>query len=321
MRVWDLATGQPAGPELVFPVDVGAVAATADGRLVVGFGREVAVLARHRSVPWSPSPVATAPTHESRERDVQHPHPTTGDDWESSLTQAFSVLLNHPLADFDSGAEYAAYYSGNWLYETGVDKDPLWLEPAALTGRETITNENLLLLDEAGYPDLRFDASRSLFEIYTDAAEFPAAFKEDLAAASLAGSDHYPQVSGADLARLTARHGVDLTSPDLPAKTWQLTDARIASDGTLLDALRVATGIGDDPDSLVPREETNATTEAAITAVEHAGLRAHLRAFCDPRSDELALCPRKSRKENSPLVAKWDGAVDQHEITVQQVKT
>ncbi|MGI5413791.1 hypothetical protein ACQEV9_44160 [Streptomyces chartreusis] len=320
VRVWDLATGRQVGPTLVFPAVVGAVAVTPDGRLVVGFGWEVAVLARRRSVPWTPFTAGTVPTRESRERDVQPPHPTTGDGWESSLTQAFGVLLNRPLWDFGSGAEYAAYYSGNWLYETGSDRDALWLESAALTGRETITNENLLLLDEVGYPDLRFDASRSLFEIYPDAVDFPAAFKEDLAAVKLAGSDRYPQVRGADLARLTARHGVDLTSPDL-TETWRLTDARIASDGTLLDALRVATGIGEDPDSLVPREETGATTEAAITAVEHAGIRAHLRAFCDPLSDELAFRRCTSREEDGPLVAKWEGAVDQYEITVQRVET
>ncbi|MET9657557.1 WD40 repeat domain-containing protein [Streptomyces sp. NPDC006510] len=46
VRVWDLATGRPVGPELVFPAEVFAVAVTSDGRLVVGFGLEVAVLAR-----------------------------------------------------------------------------------------------------------------------------------------------------------------------------------------------------------------------------------------------------------------------------------
>ncbi|MGW1653813.1 hypothetical protein [Streptomyces atratus] len=46
VRVWDLTTGRPSGPELVFPADVGAVAVTSDDRLVVGFGHEVAVLAR-----------------------------------------------------------------------------------------------------------------------------------------------------------------------------------------------------------------------------------------------------------------------------------
>ncbi|MFD9607190.1 WD40 repeat domain-containing protein [Streptomyces sp. NPDC059970] len=46
VRVWNLITGRPDGPELAFPADVGAVAVTSDGRLVVGFGPEVAVLAR-----------------------------------------------------------------------------------------------------------------------------------------------------------------------------------------------------------------------------------------------------------------------------------
>ncbi|MFF4668266.1 hypothetical protein [Streptomyces sp. NPDC001279] len=46
VRVWDLATGRPSGPELAFPAEVFAVAFASDGRLVVGFGHEVAVLAR-----------------------------------------------------------------------------------------------------------------------------------------------------------------------------------------------------------------------------------------------------------------------------------
>jgi hypothetical protein len=251
------------------------------------------------------------------------PAPTAGHDWESSLTQAFGVLLGSPLSDFDSGAEYAAYYSGNWLYETEFNTDPTWLEPAALTGRETITNEYVLLLDEVGIPQLRFDASRSLFEIDTDAAQFPAAFEEDLAAATLAGHDLYPQVRGVDLAHLTARHGIDLTSPDHPARTWCVAYARIASDGTLLDALRVATGMGQGFDSLVPCAKANTQTQAAIAAVEHAGLRAHLHAFCDPDSHSLALClydMHESRQQGGALVAKWEGAVDQYEITVQRVE-
>jgi WD40 repeat protein len=46
VRVWDLATGRQVGRELVFPAPVHAVAVTPDGRLVIGFGWEVAVLAR-----------------------------------------------------------------------------------------------------------------------------------------------------------------------------------------------------------------------------------------------------------------------------------
>ncbi|MFE7046627.1 WD40 repeat domain-containing protein [Streptomyces atratus] len=46
VRVWDLTTGQPDGQKLVFPAPVGTVAVSPDGRLVVGFGCEVAVLSR-----------------------------------------------------------------------------------------------------------------------------------------------------------------------------------------------------------------------------------------------------------------------------------
>ncbi|YCK37965.1 hypothetical protein ACNF49_29115 [Actinomadura sp. ATCC 39365] len=242
--------------------------------------------------------------------------PTTGDDWESSLRQAFGVLLDHPVSGFDPEAEYAACYSGNWLHETGFDRDPAWPAPAALAGRATVSSENLLLLDEVGYPELRFDPSRSLFEIDA-AARFPVGFGEELVAVKVTGSDRWPQVGGAELARLTARHGVDL-----PASAWCVTSATIASDGTLLDALRVATGMGDGFDSLVPYEGGDPETEAALAAVEHDGLRAHLRAFCDPRSDELALCRqdmRRAREEGGALVARWEGAVDQYEITVRRV--
>ncbi|GII94137.1 hypothetical protein [Sinosporangium siamense] len=57
--------------------------------------------------------------------------------------------------------------------------------------------------------------------------------------------------------------------------------------------------------------------------MEHAGIRAHLSAFCDPHSDDLALClhdMRKSREEGGTLVAKWQGAVDQYEITVRRAE-
>ncbi|MFE7840223.1 hypothetical protein ACFU53_30470 [Streptomyces sp. NPDC057474] len=47
MRVWDLTTRQQIGRELVFPEEVQAVAVSPDGRLVVGFSCEVAVLVPH----------------------------------------------------------------------------------------------------------------------------------------------------------------------------------------------------------------------------------------------------------------------------------
>jgi WD40 repeat protein len=43
VRTWDLTTRTPSGPDLVLPFPVGALAVTPTGRLVAGFGREVAV--------------------------------------------------------------------------------------------------------------------------------------------------------------------------------------------------------------------------------------------------------------------------------------
>ena len=43
--MWDLATGQQVGAELVFPDAVSALAVAQVGRLAAAFGSEVAVLA------------------------------------------------------------------------------------------------------------------------------------------------------------------------------------------------------------------------------------------------------------------------------------
>ena len=44
VRIWNLATRERIGPDLVFPAAVRALATAPGDRLVVGFGREVAVL-------------------------------------------------------------------------------------------------------------------------------------------------------------------------------------------------------------------------------------------------------------------------------------
>ncbi|MFB6984757.1 WD40 repeat domain-containing protein [Streptomyces sp. NPDC056304] len=47
VRMWDVARREQIGRPLAFPMPVGAVEVAPDGRLVVGFGPEIAVLARH----------------------------------------------------------------------------------------------------------------------------------------------------------------------------------------------------------------------------------------------------------------------------------
>ncbi|MGF1430989.1 hypothetical protein ACQRUO_31395 [Kitasatospora sp. LaBMicrA B282] len=48
VRVWDLATREQVGQDLVFPLPVGALAMTPGGRLLVGVGPHVAALRYHR---------------------------------------------------------------------------------------------------------------------------------------------------------------------------------------------------------------------------------------------------------------------------------
>ncbi|MFF3499559.1 hypothetical protein [Streptomyces sp. NPDC003247] len=252
----------------------------------------------------------------------------TTDAWEASLTQAFGVLLGRPLSDYDPYAGYGAYYGGNWLDETESNRDPAWLDPAALSGKVTIAMDSLLLDGDQDLPELRFDASRSLFEV--DPERVPGAFAEDLAAAGLPSSGI---IRGDALARLLDRHA--LTSSELPDGTWSVWQARIASDGTLLDALRVATGIGSGPDSLVPYDKPHVwamdtEAEAAVAAVHDAGLRAHLRTFGEAGSHSLDHQAQPTRsgdwsgwqgdewEEAGSLVTQWIGAVDQYTVSVVQ---
>lgn len=46
VEIWDLTTHQQVGPQTAFPEPVHAVVVMPDGRLVVHFGREMAVLVR-----------------------------------------------------------------------------------------------------------------------------------------------------------------------------------------------------------------------------------------------------------------------------------
>ncbi|MEV6158000.1 hypothetical protein AB0L53_47435 [Nonomuraea sp. NPDC052129] len=69
---------------------------------------------------------------------------------------------------------------------------------------------------------------------------FSGAFADDVrAAATLDGVDLL--IRGADLAPLLTRHGIDLTAEDLGDFHYSITATlHLATDGTLLDALRAA---------------------------------------------------------------------------------
>ncbi|MEV8630559.1 hypothetical protein AB0395_02790 [Streptosporangium sp. NPDC051023] len=240
--------------------------------------------------------------------------------WEALLADAFGALLSRPLAGYDPGAEYAAYYHGNFFHETRIDRDPTWLNPAVLSGGEPVEVGDLYLYD-MGEPPLRFDAGRSLFQFSSHG--LPRDFAADLAAACFAPD----VIRGADLAPVLWRHDLDLADPVL-AENWHVCHARIASDGTLLDAMRVATGIGYGPGSLIPFEgSVDEEWESALAAISHPELRAHLRLGCCDASDAEGLtyrgadAPLGSLLEDGDcsLVAAWEDGHGQVDVTVVQL--
>ncbi len=240
--------------------------------------------------------------------------------WEALLADAFEALLGRPSASYDSSAEYAAYYHGNFFHETGIDRDPTWLNPAVLSGGQPVEVGDLYLYD-MGEPPLRFDASRSLFQFSSHG--LPGEFAADLKAACFAPD----VIRGADLAPVLWRHDIDLIDPVL-AENWNVSYARIASNGTLVDAMRVATGIGHGPGSLIPFDgDPQEEWRATLAAIAHPGLRAHLSLGCRDAWEvegltylgaDVSLCSLLKDNGCSP-VAGWEDGHGQVDITVVQL--
>ncbi|MCX4688389.1 hypothetical protein OG401_29510 [Kitasatospora purpeofusca] len=283
------------------------------------------------------------------------PPPGRFAEWEATLAEAFGEVLGRPLTEY-ADARYGAYYGGNFLDEAELDHDPVWVGRAALAGEETIGPRDLLLTPpgDTAETELVFDASRSLF--WVDPRELPdtlAAFGADLAAAVAAseGGQWRGALLGAELGRISGRHGVDLASADLPREVWTLWQGRIASGDTLLDALRAATGLTAATSSdLVPAGLGDTADEVAeeahelVAGVADPALRDYLAAFCDEESHDLALvcfAPADEdedadadedqddyedddyddydESQGGTVVVRWDGAVDQYEVTVRRV--
>lgn len=219
--------------------------------------------------------------------------------------------------------------------------------PGRARGEETVGPGHLLLTPpgDAAETELVFDASRSLF--WVDPRELPdtlAAFGAELAAAvaESEGGQWRGALLGADLGRISGRHGVDLASADLPRELWTLWQGRIVSGDTLLDALRAATGLtaATSPE-LVPAglgdtaDEVEVEARDLVAGVADPALRDYLAAFCDEESHDLALvrfAPADAgdhhddgededydESQGGTVVVRWDGAVDQYEVTVRRV--
>ncbi|WP_328954611.1 hypothetical protein [Kitasatospora purpeofusca] len=273
-------------------------------------------------------------------------------EWAATLAQAFEEVLGRAPAEYGE-ARYGAYYGGNFLDEAELDHDPVWVGRAALAGEETVDPGHLLLTPpgDTAETELVFDASRSLF--WVDPRELPdtlAAFGADLAAAVAASESGQWRgaLLGADLGRISARHGVDLASADLPRELWTLWQGRIVSGDTLLDALCAATGLtaATSPE-LVPAglgdtaDEVEVEAHDLVAGVADPALRDYLAAFCDEESHDLALvrfAPADAddhqddhqddnedededydESEGGTVVVRWDGTVDQYEVTVRRL--
>ncbi|MEU8383548.1 hypothetical protein [Streptosporangium sp. NPDC048865] len=235
--------------------------------------------------------------------------------WREQLTGAFEILLGRPLASFDPDAVYATFFGGNLISELGFARDAAWVNPAALRGAEPVVWDFPIFdLDE---PLPEFDASRSVFEF--DKAELPPDFEADLAAVCFAGR----LVLGGDLAPLLERY--DLAAPGL-RDTWVVCYPRLVSDGTLFDAMRVATALGTGPESLLTLEAEPAEEwQEALAGLTPPGLSAHLGFFCtDGEEGLMYLGTERSggdllAKEGCTLIANWEEGQSQVEFAVVQV--
>ncbi|MEU5694229.1 hypothetical protein [Actinosynnema sp. NPDC020468] len=237
--------------------------------------------------------------------------PNGAADWKQQLTEAFEVLLDAPLGDFDPDARYATFFGGNMINEIGYDRDPGWFRPAALGGAEAV-------VWDFGESPLVFDAAASIFELHRPRDAFPAEFAADLENACFTPG----LIRGADLAPLLDRHGVDLTGPEWADKR-QVAYPVLASDGTLYDALRVALGLGHGPESLVDHEaEVSEEWEEALEAVEDPALRAHLGFYCTDGEDGLMYLQDDRTaggllvEEGCELIANWEEGQSQVEFAV-----
>ncbi|MEV0296335.1 hypothetical protein [Nocardia sp. NPDC050710] len=227
--------------------------------------------------------------------------------WDTELTAAFDILLGGTSAD-DPTAEYGVYYADDSLDEFLCPS--AWATPAALAEPEP---SQLPLPGADEYPFSpgvwRFDLSRSLFRFddhlvngtgpwggggHKGPRPFGDDFVADLRAAAIAGADQL-LVRGAELGPLLARHGIDLTDErSRKLNGWLTVLFRVATDGSLTDAMRAATFTERGPEYLAPFDDEGYVDtaeprwEAALAAITRPELRDHLRMLCLDEEDARA---------------------------------
>ncbi|MER7705807.1 hypothetical protein ABTX81_23300 [Kitasatospora sp. NPDC097605] len=225
-------------------------------------------------------------------------------EWEAALAGAFEILLGGE-PDGDPAARYGVHYASDSLDEFLFPND--WATPDALSA----ATPRHLPDPDGEFPfspwTWRFDLSESLFRFDPDLLAgtgpwgedghkgprpFDDAFVTDLRAVATVDEDGETLVRGAELGTLLGRHGVDLTDRRCEKlNCWLTVLPRVATDGTLTDAMRAATFTERGPEHLVSAHDmtrprsAEAPWEERLGAVTHPALRDHLRLLCLSPSD------------------------------------
>ncbi|MEU3603464.1 hypothetical protein ABZ714_32860 [Streptomyces sp. NPDC006798] len=245
--------------------------------------------------------------------------------WRRELAGAFEVLLGKPLDEFPAEAEYVLYHwddmRSSEMVEEFIDGE---VDLSAVVRGEPIDGDRYDDGDAPfGWTTWSLDLGRSvwLFEESAFGADGP--FGEPLgtalAAASAPADGPERELSGADFARALAAHGEDLDEVDGDELTGLGPVVRIATDGTLFDAMRTATWTTGGPDDLIPflqdayEIEVEPEWEEKLRRIPDHRLRDHLRMLClsaqSARSDGgYYLGPRES-----PAGFRWMTARPGHE--------
>lgn len=195
--------------------------------------------------------------------------------WDTELAGAFEILLGRPLNSFDPAATYAVYHeddllSCDFMESGGIFSDYSKLgsviPPDSSSAREYPLHWNRWSLD----------LGKSYFAV--DDIDLDPAVEAELRAASHGGDVFH--VVGADLADILSRHEISF---DMPPGVH----VRAVTDGTLFDAMRVATWTMD-PDELLEfgsmdddyEVEVDDAWAAALGRIANPALRDHLRMLC-----------------------------------------
>ncbi|MFF5249977.1 hypothetical protein ACFY3V_37330 [Streptosporangium sp. NPDC000095] len=233
--------------------------------------------------------------------------------WGAALASAFEILLGGKPT-VDPASRYGVYYASDPLDEF-LFPNP-WATPDALSDREP----RHLPDSDGEYPfspwTWRFDLSESLFRFdaellagtgpwgdggHKGPRPFDDTFVADLRTVSSTDEAGEVLVHGAELGPLLGRHSVDLTNKkSKKLNGWLTVLLRVATDGTLTDAMRAATFTERGPEHLVSIHDMDDACSAGepweerLSAVTHPALRDHLRMLCltedDARSEGGFYC-------------------------------